>query len=402
MQIKYYKIGDINLASYNPRNINESEFSGLKESLKKFGFVDPLIYNLRTKTLVGGHARIKAAKALGMDKVPVVEVDLSLIEEKALNVTLNNQKISGHFTHSLGEILDEIRVELGDDFFRDIKLDEIEVPPLPEEEQAEEDARADNIPEVAQNELGVAVGDIYQLGEHRLMCGDSTDLATVEKLMNGEKADMVFTDPPYGVSYTGGNNKKTNKKLDQIMNDSLSGADLSSLFHDSLTNAALVANDSAAFYIWYSTNKSVETFSAFLKLPLKVRAVLCWYKVNSRIGAFMSQYIPNYEPCIYAFKEGCSPQWYGPSDEKAVWQMKKEGENEFHPTQKPVELSERAINNSSKATQIILDLFLGSGSTLIACEKTNRKCYGMELDPHYCSVIIKRWEIFTNKKAVKL
>jgi hypothetical protein len=151
--------------------------------------------------------------------------------------------------------------------------------------------------------------------------------------------------------------------------------------------------------VWFASGKSIETFAAFAELPLKLRAVIQWYKVRSGLGAFMSQYIPNCEPCIYAYKAGCSPQWFGPTDEKTVWELQKESRNEFHPTQKPVELPERAISNSSKKGQLVLDLFGGSGSTLIACEKTGRLARLMELDPRYCDVIINRWQQFTGKTA---
>jgi DNA modification methylase len=211
--------------------------------------------------------------------------------------------------------------------------------------------------------------------------------------MNGEKADMVFTDPPYGVSYTGGHNEKKRAGID---NDELQGENLTYLFQASISNAYDLSKDHAAFYIWYANGKAVETFAAFSTLELDVRAVLCWYKVKSGLGAFMSQYIPNYEPCIYAFKRGKSPQWFGKSDEKTVWELKREGASEYHPTQKPVELPARAISNSSKKDDIVLDLFLGSGSTLIACEQTDRICYGMELDPKYVDVIRKRYAKFIN------
>jgi DNA modification methylase len=160
-----------------------------------------------------------------------------------------------------------------------------------------------------------------------------------------------------------------------------------------------VARDHAAYYIWYANGKAVETFASFSRLTLKVRAVICWYKVKSGLGAFMSQYIPNYEPCIYAYKDGCAPQWFGASDEKTVWELQRVGKNEYHPTQKPVELCERALTNSSKSGNVVLDLFGGSGSTLIASEKLGRRSNSMELDPHYCDVIVARYEKYTGKKA---
>jgi DNA modification methylase len=228
------------------------------------------------------------------------------------------------------------------------------------------------------------------------MCGDSTSIDAVEKLMDGQKADMVFTDPPYGVAYEGGHNTK---KRQQIKNDALEGDNLTGLFYGALSVALAVTKDHAAFYVWYASGKSVETFAAFSDLQLKLRAIIQWYKVKSGLGAFMSQYIPNCEPCIYAYKAGSSPQWFGPTDEKTVWELKKESRNSFHPTQKPVELPERALNNSSKPGDRILDLFGGSGSTLVACEKTARLGYLMELDPKYCDVIVKRWQDFTGKAA---
>lgn len=242
-------------------------------------------------------------------------------------------------------------------------------------------------------------GDVFELGSHRLMCGDSKVDSCVRDLMSGNLSDMIFTDPPYGVSYTGGHNKK---KREMIKDDDLKGNDLSDLFQESILNAINYSKDSSAFYIWYASGKSIETFSGIENLPLTLRAVICWYKVQSGLGAFMSQYIPNYEPCMYLFKNGKSPKWRGPTDEKTVWELKRDSKNEYHPTQKPVGLAERAIINSSDAGDIVLDLFGGSGSTLIACEKTDRSCFMMEFDPIYVATIIERWEKFSGKTAYRL
>ncbi len=258
---------------------------------------------------------------------------------------------------------------------------------LPDIFGPEPEAEEDDYEEPDNLQVDVVLGDLIEIGNHRLLCGDSTDSDQVAKLMDGKKADMVFTDPPYGVSYEGGHNTK---KRDGIKNDKLEGDDLTNLFKDSLNNADIFSHDHCAFYIWYANGKAVETFSSFSDLNLNVRAVLCWYKVKSGLGAFMSQYIPNYEPCIYAYKKGKSAQWFGASDEKTVWELKKDIKNKFHPTQKPIELPARAIKNSSKKNQIIYDAFLGGGSTMIAAHQLDRVCYGMELDPKYCQVIIDR------------
>jgi DNA modification methylase len=210
---------------------------------------------------------------------------------------------------------------------------------------------------------------------------------------------MVFTDPPYGVSYTGGHNKK---QRTGIIADELQGEDLSTLFEDSINNACIFSESNAPFYIWYAGGKSIETYVGLSNTPIQVRAVICWYKVKSGSGAFMSQYIPNYEPCIYGHKEGESIQWFGPTDEKTVWEFPKDKQNDFHPTQKPIDVVSRALSNSSSKGQLIYDAFAGSGSTMVAAEQLQRKCYEMELDPKYCQVIINRMHKLDDSLEIKI
>lgn len=378
----------------NARTHSDEQVAQIARSIKEFGFNNPVLVD-KDNSIIAGHGRVMAARKLGMDKVPVVILDhLTESQRKAYiladnRIALNSGWDSSMLFVELQDLKDDIDLSLLG--FDPDELDSLLNPVKETEGLTDEDA----VPEVPV-EPKTKLGDIYILGNHRLMCGDSTSITDVEKLMDGQKADMVFTDPPYGVSYTGGHNQKKRKG---IIADTLQGNDLTDLFADALLCATMVTNDHSAFYIWYANGKAVETFASFSKLPLKVRAVICWYKVKSGLGAFMSQYIPNYEPCIYAYKDGSSPQWFGASDEKTVWELKKESKNEFHPTQKPIELPQRAIKNSSKSGDLILDLFGGSGSTLIAAEKTGRKAYLMELDPKYCDVIVKRWEDFTGKKA---
>ena len=240
--------------------------------------------------------------------------------------------------------------------------------------------------------------DETEIHSHRLMCGDSTKLEDVEKLMNGNKADMVFTDPPYGVSYEGGLNEK---KKQQIKNDNVTGNNLYNFLLEVFTNAKKYTNDKSAFYVFYATKTTKEFINAFLDSGLKQRSIIAWYKKGGGFGDFMAQYMNAYEPCIYG-SNGDSVNWYGASNEKTVWEINKEKVCDLHPTMKPIEVVSRAINNSSKKEDSVLDLFGGSGSTLIACEQLNRKCYMMELDPKYVDVIIQRWENFTGEKAIKL
>jgi site-specific DNA-methyltransferase (adenine-specific) len=377
----YRKTSEIKPNPNNPRIIKDDKFKKLVQSIKEFpGMLEkrPLICFTDTdKKLVvlGGNMRLKAANEVGLKELPVILADDWTEEQKAEFLIKDNV---GFGEWNWDELQSDWDIEKLEDWGLDIPGFDAEVIEAEEDDFAVPDGGI---------ETDIVLGDLFQIGEHRLLCGDSTDSDQVAKLMNGQKADMVFTDPPYGVSYEGGHNKK---KRTGIENDTLQGQDLTDLFYESLMNADLFSHEHSAFYIWYANGKAVETFSSFANLNLKVRAVICWYKVKSGLGAFMSQYIPNYEPCIYAFKEGNSPQWFGASDEKTVWELKKESKNEYHPTQKPVELPERAMKNSSKENDIILDVFGGSGSTMVAAHQLNRKGYLVELDPKYCQVIVDR------------
>jgi DNA modification methylase len=380
----------------NARTHSPEQVAQIAASIQEFGFTNPILV-ASDDGILAGHGRLAAAKDLGLSEVPVVVLDhLTPTQRRAYVLADNKLALNAGWDDSIlsaeleGLQLEEFDLSLlgwSDDELAGLLPQVEELPP--------QNPDADAVPEPPAEPV-TQPGDVWLLGKHRVMCGDSTAITDVEQLMAGGKADMVFTDPPYGVAYEGGHN---DKKRQQIQNDALEGDDLTSLFYGALTAAVTATADHAAFYVWFASGKSIETFAAFAELPLKLRAVIQWYKVRSGLGAFMSQYIPNCEPCIYAYKAGCSPQWFGPTDEKTVWELQKESRNEFHPTQKPVELPERAISNSSKKGQLVLDLFGGSGSTLIACEKTSRQARLMELDPRYCDVIVKRWQQFTGKTA---
>lgn len=380
MKVVNREIRELIPAEYNPRHLSQEQAEHLEASLKRFGAVDPAIINIhpdRKNIIIGGHQRLKTAQRLGWETFPCVELELDKEKERELNIRLN--KNTGGWDYDALANYFEVE-ELIDWGFKDEEL-------FGDVEAQELEAEEDNYEEPNEIQTDIVLGDLIEIGEHRLLCGDSTDSDQVAKLMDGKKADMVFTDPPYGVSYEGGHNKK---KRNGIIADTLSGSDLSTLFQDSINTACIYTQDYAPFYIWYSTNKSIETFIGLSNTPISVRAVIAWYKVKSGLGAFMAQYIPNYEPCIYGHKQGKSIRWYGSTDEKSVWELKNDNKNKLHPTQKPIELPERALKNSSKKGDVIYDAFLGSGSTMVASHQLNRKCYGMELDPKYCQVIIDR------------
>lgn len=373
-------ITKIKPAKYNPRRIDDDAFAGLCESLKKFGMPQPLVVNSRSGVLVSGHQRLKAAESLGWAEVPVVYVDLSDAEEKALNVTLNNRHIGGDYTEGVADVLAEIREALGDDFMESLRLDEIEVPEvevIPGEEESDE---APEPPAIPKSKLG----DLWMLGSHRLLCGDSTDILAVERLMDGKKADMVFTDPPYGISYQ----NNASKRFDVIEND------------DKILPVASVVwasmkNDSAAF-VW--TAQSVyptwrDQFSDFYK------STIIWKKNGGQMGDLSGDFLCNYEMALFCIKG--RPTFRG-KRELAVWEFDRDvGKEYVHPTQKPVSLAEHAMSCFTDPNQSVLDLFGGSGSTLIACEKTKRQCFMMELDPKYVDVILQRWATYTGLDPVR-
>ena len=377
MKTEKIAISKIKLNPNNPRLIKDDKFAKLVQSIKDFPEmleIRPIVVN-NDMIILGGNMRFKACKEAGLKEVSIIKAS-GLSEDKQREFLIKDNVNGGEWDWNMIE--NEWDVEELDAWGLDLLAEFVT------ELEAEED---DFLVPDGGIETDIVLGDLFEIGEHRLLCGDSTDSDAVAKLMDGQKADIVFTDPPYGVSYEGGHNQKKRKGIE---NDKLQGVDLTNLFRDSLMNADIFSKDHTAFYIWYANGKAVETFLSFAELNLEVRAVICWYKIKSGLGAFMSQYIPNYEPCIYAFKKGKSCQWYGPTDEKTVWELKKESKNEYHPTQKPVELPERAIKNSSKLNDIVYDCFLGSGSTMVASHQLKRKCYGMELDPKYCQVIIDR------------
>jgi len=277
----------------------------------------------------------------------------------------------------------------------DLELTGFELPETIEEGLTDED----DVPELTE-EPKTRLGDVWLLGNHRLMCGDSTSIDAVDTLMAGQKADMVFTDPPYGMSYGGGRAAGSTQKgalvkeHGMIIGDDLQGDDLLGMISDSIGNSSASAKEGAAFYVCFTWRTYSEFDAALENIGLEPKACIVWDKKS--IGLGLSNYRPQHEFIFY-----CGGQWYGDKGQSDVWYMSRGATGAYvHPTQKPVELIEKAITNSSKSGDIVHDCFGGSGSTLMACEKLNRHCRMMELDEKYCDVIINRWQNFTGKKAL--
>ncbi len=381
--ITYKDINSLIAAEYNPRQLKKEQYQNIKDSLQRFGFVDPVIINKnkdRKNIVIGGHQRIKVAKDLKYNEIPCVELDLTLDKEKELNIRLNK---------NVGEWDYDILADLFDfDDLLDWGFKEEELVGFSAEEEKEGLIDDDEIPEDVESVC--KLGDLWQLGNHRLLCGDSTKKENIELLLDGNKADMVFTDPPYNVDYDGGT-----KKRDKIQNDKLNN------FYDFLLDSFTILNTyikkGGSVYVCHADMERINFTKAFIDSGFKLSSVIIWVKNNSTFGR--QDYFWKHEPILYGWNQENAHKWYGDFKQDTIWNIDRPSKNKEHPTMKPLELIINALKNSSKKDDILLDTFLGSGSTLIACEKTNRVCYGMELDEHYCDVIINRWEQYTGKKA---
>ena len=396
LKIEYVPIGDLKAYERNAKLHPQEQIQQIKNSILEFGFNDPIAV-WKDNEVIEGHGRLMAAQELGYEEIPIIRLDgLSEEQRKAYMLVHNKLTMNSGFDLELLSLeLDSIIDIDMSDFGFDLDFDTDEPAKVAEDDYDEEPPA----------EPKAKLGDIYQLGRHKLMCGDSTDTAVIDKLMGGVKADMVFTDPPYGVAYTGGmkieNGKIESNGKKQIKNDALDYENLYQFLYDVFANIKAHTKEKSAVYVFYAHSRSREFLNAFHDSSLKQRSIIIWHKTSGGFGDFMAQYMNAYEPCIYG-SNGETVNWYGATNEKTVWDMDKERKCDLHPTMKPIELVGRAVKNSSKKGDVVLDIFGGSGSTLISCEQLNRKCYMCELDPHYVDVIIDRWEKFTGQKAVKL
>lgn len=370
----------------NPRR-NEHAVAKVAGSIKEFGFRSPITVD-KDMVIVAGHTRVLAAKELGIKMVPVHVMTVSAARIRAYRLADNRTAQEAEWDE------EKLAIELAGLRDEDFDLDATGFDPdeiadlldaLTEEGLTEDDA----VPE-AQAEAITKPGDIWVCGNHRLLCGDATMLDDIEKLMDGQLADMVFTDPPYNVDYVG----KTKKSL-TIKNDNL-GGNFYQLLFDSISNMLMVCK--GALYICMSTRELHTLHNAFTAAGGKWSDFLIWAKNAFTLGG--SDYQRQYEPILYGWKDGTKHYWCGARDQGDVLYFNRPTTNDLHPTMKPVALVERTIENSSKGRDIVLDCFGGSGTTMIAAEKTGRAARLLEIDPIYCDVIVRRWQEFTGKKAV--
>jgi DNA modification methylase len=405
MRIENVEVTRINPAPYNPRKDlqpGDAEYEKLSRSIQEFDCVEPVVWNERTGHLVGGHQRMKVLMARGDTEVAVSVVDLPVEKEKALNLALN--KISGDWDHDkLARVLDDL-VRLPD---FDVSLTGFDMPEvselldrlLPQDEQDDSFDVEDELEGIGEPET--QRGDMLELGPHRVLCGDSTNPDDVARLMGERRAQLVFTDPPYAVGYRGsrfGNDRSHEISQDGERHwDDLTVDDYKCLLAGSLGNAHVHSDDSAALYLWFASGHALTVLEAVRAAGWEKRNILVWVK-NTFGGSLYAQYKHRYEPFLYCHKRGKSPKWYGPTNEETVWECPKPSKNEGHPTVKPLALAMRALKNSSQRGDLVVDFFLGSGTTLIASERMGRVCSGLELEPRYCDLIRRRYE--TNQRGV--
>lgn len=411
MHIKKMKLSDLKVAEYNPRvdlKPGMQEYEKLKQSILEFGFVDPPIYNIQTGNLVGGHQRVAVARELGLfNEIEVSVVNLPLNKEKALNVALN--KISGQWDE---EKLYVLLNELDDEAVSLTGFDTEEVDSLLDSFNYEEDIEKPiieddfQVNEFIENhpEAKTKMGQLWKLGNHYLLCGDATKAADVEKLLQGKKANLVVTDPPYNVAVKSENKELNESGREKILNDDMSDEEFNQFLMAVFNNYANAMENDSAIYVFHGSSYQREFENSMNAAGIVVRSQCIWVKNNATFG--WSQYRWQHEPVFYAHKKKQAPSWYGDRKQTTIWQddlmedlpatiwkvPRDDVSTYYHPTQKPLSLIAIPVRNSSKRQDIVLDLFGGSGSTLMTCNQLDRRCYTLELDPLFCDVIIERFE----------
>ncbi|GAA0832849.1 site-specific DNA-methyltransferase [Cupriavidus pauculus] len=379
----------------NARTHSEEQVAQIAASIVEFGFTNPILAG-SDGVIVAGHGRLAAAQKLGLDTVPVVVLDhLTPTQRRALIIADNRIAENAGWDDAMLRI--ELQSLQEDGFNLDITgfdVDALAEIMAGEETTVDGNIDEDAIPEL--NETAISrPGDVWILGNHRLVCGDATQASSHEQLLAGQRVQMIWSDLPYNVNYANSAKDKLRGKHRPILNDNLGEG-----FYDFVFDALslMLPHCDGAVYIAMSSSELDTLQAAFRAAGGKWSTFIIWAKHTFTLGR--ADYQRQYEPILYGWPEGSSRHWCGDRDQGDVWNIKKPARNDLHPTMKPVELMERSIRNSSRPGDVVLDCFGGSGSTLIAAEKSGRRCFMMELDPKYCDVIVRRWQEFSGGKAI--
>lgn len=369
---KKVKISEVKVNPNNPRLIKDDKFAKLVQSVKEFPEmleIRPIVVN-SDMVVLGGNMRLKACKEAGIKEVPIIIAD-NLTEEQQREFLIKDNVSGGEWDWNI--LANEWDAEQLTDWGLDIPDFSTEVL----------EAKEDDFEGVPPKEPITVLGDLYEIGEHRLLCGDSTQTDTFEKLFNGQMADMVLTDPPYNVAYEGG----TKEKL-TIKNDNMSNDDFYKFLYDFYTAQSTVVKMGGAWYIWFADCEIVNFSKAFIDAGIKLSQMVIWKKNSLVMGRKDYHFI--HEPCLYGWKEGAAHGWYSDRKQTTVLNFDRPNRNTEHPTMKPIPLFAYQIGNSSKQGDIVADGFGGAGTTMVACEQMKRKGYLVEFDPKYCDVIVAR------------
>jgi DNA modification methylase len=393
LEIAWRPLGELIPYARNPRTHSDAQVAQIAASIREFGWTNPVLVD-GANGIIAGHGRVLAARKLGLEQVPVIELAHMTEAQKRAYVLADNQlAVNAGWDEALLRLeladLSELGFDLGLVGFGEGELERL----LAGDGRTglSDDDEAPALPERAVSEPG----DLWVLGDHRLLCGGATVLADVERVLDGRLADMCFTDPPYNVDYANSPKDKLRGKHRPIMNDDL-GVGFEMFLHDACANILSVTK--GAVYVCMSSSELHTLQRAFTAAGGKWSTFVIWAKHTFTLGR--ADYQRQYEPILYGWRGGHDHYWCGARDQSDVWFVDKPARNDLHPTMKPVALVERAIRNSSKSRDIVLDPFGGSGSTLVACEKAGRQARLVELDPKYCDVIIQRWQGWTGEQVM--
>lgn len=411
----YASVDDFHPLQGGLKVLNDENYQKLRYQILTYGFSEPVAAweNDNKKFIISGHQRIATLKRM-VDEgyqvpfIPYVMVQAENEHEAKMKVLSMASQYGVVSSDGLKIFMEDMDIEIAD-LEQNFALPGIDLPALARDDEDEgtqvrvsahtrtigiSDEDVEAAKAAVQTESRVKRGELWNLGEHRLLCGDATSIVDLEKLMAGVKAEMMFTDPPYGINYEGGHFHSGDVNVTR-KREKLAGDMDAAIYTQFMPLVPKVVDGPC--YTWFAFAKCRQAVEA-VEAVGELHALIIWHKTNATYAAMNAQYKQRHEPCMYWKPKGSTLRWAGPTDEHTVWEMKRDARNDLHPTQKPVALAERAIGNHDVTS--VLDLFAGSGSTLIAAENQNKKCYAMEISEQYCTVIIDRWEKLTGKKAV--